>query len=144
MTTQHSQIELPDLRILPVSSLLLHEQHDAQRSEPLAMRLAADGILRNPPIVAPIPGEPRFAVLDGANRVAALMSLGIPHVVAQVVDYEDEELILDTWYHLVSDLPRRISIAPSTIARRHAPRTKSHSRAGRAGPARSAGLHRLS
>jgi hypothetical protein len=106
MTTPHSQIELPDLRILPVSSLLLHEQHDAQRSEPLAMRLAADEVLRNPPIVAPVPGEPRFVVLDGANRVTALMSMGIPHVVAQVVDYEDEELILDTWYHLVSDLPR--------------------------------------
>ena len=106
MTAPHSQIELPDLRILPVSSLLLHEQHDAQRSEPLAMRLAADGMLRNPPIVAPIPGEPRFVVLDGANRVTALTSLGVPHVVAQVVDYDDEELILDTWYHLVSDLPR--------------------------------------
>src|SRR5512139_2689215 len=106
MSGQHTPIELPDLRILPVSSVLLHEQHDAQRSEPLAMRLAADGILRNPPIVAPIPGEPRFVVLDGANRVTALQSLGIPHVVAQVVDYEDEELILDTWYHLVSDLSR--------------------------------------
>ena len=44
MTTPHSQIELPDLRILPVSSLLLHERHDAQRSQPLAMRLAADGV----------------------------------------------------------------------------------------------------
>jgi hypothetical protein len=106
MTTQHSQSELPDLRILPLSSLLLHEQHDAQRSEPLAMRLANDGILRNPPIVAPVPGEPQFVVLDGANRVTALASMGIPHVVAQVVDYEDEALILDTWYHLVSDLPR--------------------------------------
>jgi hypothetical protein len=106
MTTQHSQIELPDLRILPVSSLLLHEQHDVQRSEPLAMRLATDGMLRNPPIVAPIPDEDRFVVLDGANRVTALATLGIPHVVVQVVDYEDEELILDMWYHLVSDLPR--------------------------------------
>src|SRR5512139_879270 len=106
MSGQHTPIELPDLRILPVSSVLLHEQHDAQRSEPLAMRLAADGILRNPPIVAPIPDESRFVVLDGANRVTALATLRIPHVVAQVVDYEDEELILDTWYHLVSDLPR--------------------------------------
>ncbi len=106
MSSHYTQIELPDLRILPVSSLLLHEQHDTQRSEPLAMRLSTDGVLRNPPIVAPIPGEPRFVVLDGANRVTALASMGIPHIVAQVVDYEDEELILDTWYHLVSDLSR--------------------------------------
>src|SRR5512134_3629968 len=106
MTSHLHQHELPDLRILPVEQLLLHEQHDAQRSEPLAMRLKTDEMLRNPPIVAPIPGESRFVVLDGANRVTALARLGIPHVVAQVVDYEDEELILDTWYHLVSDLPR--------------------------------------
>jgi hypothetical protein len=106
MTTQHPQRELPDLRILPVSSLLLHEQHDAQRSERLVMRLRTDGVLRNPPIVAPIPGEGRFVVLDGANRVTALLSMGIPHVVVQVVEYEDDELILDAWYHLVSDLPR--------------------------------------
>jgi hypothetical protein len=104
--TGHHQLELPDLRILPIEHLLLHEQHDVQRSEPLAMRLKADEALRNPPIVASIPGEPRFVVLDGANRVTALMSMDIPHVVAQVVDYEDEDLILDTWYHLVSDLPR--------------------------------------
>jgi hypothetical protein len=106
MTAHHSQIELPDLRILPVNSLLLHEQHDVQRSEPLAMRLTADGILRNPPIVAPVPDEARFVVLDGANRVTALTAMNIPHIVAQVVDYEDEELILDTWYHLVADVPR--------------------------------------
>ncbi len=106
MTSHYHQQELPDLRVLPVSSLLLHEQHDAQRSEPLMMRLNTDGVLRNPPIVAPIPGESRFVVLDGANRVTALAMLEIPHIVAQVVDYEDEELILDTWYHLVSDLSR--------------------------------------
>jgi len=103
--TGHLQ-DLPDLRILPINNLLLHEQHDGQRSVPLATRLSVDEVLRNPPIVAPLPGEDRFVVLDGANRVTALAALNIPHVVVQVVDYEDEELILDTWYHLVSGLPR--------------------------------------
>lgn len=103
--TGHLQ-DLPDLRILPIHNLLLHEQHDVQRSVPLATRLSVDGVLRNPPIVAPVPDEDRFVVLDGANRVTALAALGAPHVVAQVVDYEDEELILDTWYHLVGGLPR--------------------------------------
>jgi hypothetical protein len=106
MTGQHAQHELPDLRILPIEQLLLHEQHDAQRSMPLASRLEVDEVLRNPPIVAPIPAESRFVVLDGANRVTALKSMGVPHVVAQVVDYEDEELILETWYHLVGGLSR--------------------------------------
>jgi len=103
--TSHLQ-ELPDLRILPIKNLLLHEQHDVQRSVPLATRLSVDGVLRNPPVVAPIPADDRFVVLDGANRVSALATLQIPHVVAQVIDYEDENLILDTWYHLVGGLPR--------------------------------------
>src|SRR3990172_164351 len=80
MTTPHFQHELPDLRILPIDHLLLHEEHDAQRSQPLGARLAADGVLRNPPVVAPLPGEDRFVVLDGANRVTALAVLNIPHI----------------------------------------------------------------
>ena len=106
MTAHHYQHELPDLRILPVNSLLLHEEHDVQRSQPLAGRLTADGVLRNPPIVAPVPGEERFVVLDGANRVTALGTLGIPHVLAQVVNYDDEDLVLDTWHHLISGFSR--------------------------------------
>ena len=92
---------MPDLRVVPVAELLLHEQHDAQRSEPLLQRLQTDGVLKNPPIVAPIRGEQRYVVLDGANRVTAMKALGIAHVAVQVVDYEDAELILDTWHHLV-------------------------------------------
>jgi hypothetical protein len=106
MTSHHFQHELPDLRILPINRLLLHEEHDAQRSQPLAARLTADGVLRNPPVVAIIPGDDHFVVLDGANRVTALGALGIPHVLAQVVDYDDEELVLDTWHHLVGGFSR--------------------------------------
>lgn len=101
MATHQRQAEMPDLRVVPAAGLLLHEQHDAQRSEPLLQRLQADGILKNPPIVAPIRGEQRYVVLDGANRVTAMQALGIAHIAVQVVDYEDAELILDTWHHLV-------------------------------------------
>ena len=101
---QRRQPELPDLRVVPVADLLLHEQHDAQRSEPLLQRLRVDGVLKNPPIVAPISGEQRYVVLDGANRVTATRSIGLAHIVVQVVDYEDPELLLDTWHHLVSGL----------------------------------------
>ena len=101
---QQRQPELPDLRVVPVADLLLHEQHDAQRSEPLLQRLRVDGVLKNPPIVAPIRGEQRYVVLDGANRVTATRSIGLAHIVVQVVDYEDPELLLDTWHHLVSGL----------------------------------------
>ena len=104
MVTPQRQPEIPDLRVVAVAELLLHEQHDAQRSEPLVQRLRTDGMLKNPPIVAPIHGEPRYVVLDGANRVTAVKALGIAHVAVQVVDYEDAELVLETWHHLVKGI----------------------------------------
>ena len=97
---------LPDLRVVAVADLLLHEQHDMQRSEPLLARLQADQVLRNPPIVAAIDGDSRFVVLDGANRVTAFERMDLPHIVVQVVDYGDAELALDSWHHLVTGLGR--------------------------------------
>ncbi len=101
---RQQQTDMPALRVVAVSDLLLHEQHDAQRTGPLVQRLQADGLLRNPPIVAPVLGEPTYVVLDGANRVTAMRSLGIDHIAVQVVDYDDTELILETWHHLVNGL----------------------------------------
>jgi hypothetical protein len=105
MTAQRSEIEIPQLSFVSVADLVLHEQHDASRSAPLSERLRRDGMLKNPPIVAAIPGDGRFVVLDGANRTTALRQLGVPHVVVQVVDYTDPDLALDTWHHLVAEIP---------------------------------------
>lgn len=105
-TTPQDPPALPDLRIVPVADLLLHEQHDVHRSGPLAHRLQADGVLRNPPIVAAINGDPRFVVLDGANRVTAFAALALPHIVVQVVDYDDADLVLGSWHHLVCGIGR--------------------------------------
>lgn len=95
----------PDLRILPLNLLVEHEYNDFQRTAPLAQRLEAEGVLKNPPIVAPIgDGDPRFVVLDGANRTTALLSLGYPHVLAQVVKYEEPIVTLTTWHHLITEI----------------------------------------
>lgn len=94
----------PDLRILPLNMLVEHEFNDVQRTAPLAKRLEAEGVLKNPPIVAPIgDGDPRFMVLDGANRTMALGLLGYPHCLAQVVAYEEPMVTLTTWHHLISE-----------------------------------------
>lgn len=107
MTTQnlYKQADLPVLQIVPTDSLVPHEAHDMQRSDPLVRRLREEGALKNPPIVAPIEGDERYVVLDGTNRAMALTALDCPHVIVQVVDYELPELILDTWYHLVCEMP---------------------------------------
>jgi len=93
---------LPTLKILPINQLILHEEHDLQRTLPLVAKLRAQGILRNPPIVMPLTdGSGRFMVLDGANRVTSLREMEFPHVVAQVVEASYPHVILQTWNHVV-------------------------------------------
>jgi len=97
------QLRLPDLRFVPVDALIPHEQHDPHRSGPLVERLREHGKMRNPPIVTPLPpDEDRFVVLDGANRATAAKEAGLPHIVVQVVRYEDPGLRLTTWHHALN------------------------------------------
>lgn len=97
---------LPDLRFVPVESLIPHEQHDLQRLGPLAERFKEHRILKNPPIVTPLgnsrSADPRFMVLDGANRSTAAKAAGLPHLVVQVVSYEEPWVQLSTWHHALS------------------------------------------
>lgn len=93
---------LPTLKILPIDRVILHEEHDLQRTKPLVAKLRAQGILRNPPIVMPLPDNSgRFMVLDGANRVTSLREMDFPHIVAQVVESSNPNVNLQTWNHVV-------------------------------------------
>jgi hypothetical protein len=94
--------KMPDLQVVPVEQLLLHEWHDEQRAKPLAERLRASGVLRNPPMVTPLEdGSGRYMVLDGANRTTALSQLGIPHTLCQVIRANDPGLRLKKWNHVL-------------------------------------------
>ena len=110
MTGGGADFPLPDLRFVPVGSLVPHEQHDAHRMEPLVRQLREEVFLKNPPVVAalePEGDEPqRFVVLDGANRSSAARAAGFPHMVVQVVRYEHPDVRLSTWYHALSGIPR--------------------------------------
>jgi len=99
---------LPTLRILPLESLILHEDHDNQRTLPLVEKLRAQGIIRNPPIVMPLTdGSDRYMVLDGANRVTALQEMEFPHIVAQVVEASNPNVNLQTWNHVIWGMPTK-------------------------------------
>lgn len=94
--------DLPNLQILPIRSLAVHEWHDEQRTPALIERLRASGVLRNPPVVSPLQdGSGKFMVLDGANRTAALRQMGLPHILAQVVEPNSPSLELKTWNHVL-------------------------------------------
>jgi hypothetical protein len=109
-----SQIDfrLPDLRFVPTEAIYPHELHDLQRTQPLVERLRTSGTLRNPPIVTQIGDgmrvEPRFVVLDGANRSTAARAAGWPHLLVQVVRYESPDVELHTWYHALTEDAREL------------------------------------
>jgi len=99
---------MPNLQILPVESLILHEDHDLQRTLPLVEKLRAQGIIRNPPVVMSLDdGTNRYMVLDGANRVTSLWEMEFPHIVAQVVKPNDPNVNLQTWNHVVWGMSTR-------------------------------------
>jgi hypothetical protein len=104
-----AHFHLPDLRFVPVDSVFPHEWHDPQRSRPLIVRLRESGVLANPPIVTQYGDghrvEPRYVVLDGANRSTAALEAGWPHIVVQVVRYETPAVHLHTWYHGLTGEP---------------------------------------
>ena len=91
--------DVPMLRVVPVENLVLHEETDPHRIEGLMHRIREDGLLKNPPVVAPMSQAGHYVVLDGANRTAALAGLGVRDAVVQVVDYN--EVQVNTWNHLV-------------------------------------------
>ncbi len=100
------RIHFPRLEMVPTERLLPHEDHDPSRVEPLARRIQAMGVFRDPPIVMPLPFKSGYyMVLDGANRTLACRSLGLPHVLVQVVEAHSPVLRLDSWNHVVWDMP---------------------------------------
>jgi hypothetical protein len=104
-TNDAPRLRMPDLRFVAVDALIPHEQHDELRSGPLVQRLREQGVLRNPPIVAALAhDDPRFVILDGANRATAAKAAGLPHLLVQVVRYEDPGVRLSTWHHALIDV----------------------------------------
>ncbi len=98
--------QYPNLQILPLDNIRLHEHHDPQRTPPLIERLTSCRVLHNPPLVAEIPElAGQYMVLDGANRITSLKQMDFPHAIVQVVDPTSPGVILHTWNHVLWDLP---------------------------------------
>ena len=87
---------LGDLRVVPLGSLILHEDHDRKRLVRLRDRLREERVQRNPVIVSPYEG--RYLVLDGAHRVHALREIGCSLVLVQMVELPERA---DGWGHLM-------------------------------------------
>ena len=90
----------PVLRLVRTETVRFHEHAERSRTLRLVRRLEQDQILRNPPIVAGMPGGD-FLLLDGANRVSAFLELGLSHIPVQLIDYGNPEIQLKGWHHLL-------------------------------------------
>ena len=90
----------PELRIVPTSQVLAHENHDAQRSLPLRKVIQESEMFTNPPVV--ISASPdKYVLLDGANRRNVFGDLEYPHILVQVAEY-GQFVELDVWKHVVT------------------------------------------
>jgi hypothetical protein len=93
----------PELKIVPVQDIIIHEHFDKTRSPKLAKRIEEDGVLQDPPIVARL-GEGKYVHLDGANRTTVFREedlLNCKHILVQIVDYFDPQSVkLSSWCHL--------------------------------------------
>ena len=93
----------PTLLIVPTTAVCLHESNDPGRTQPLVERLSREGVIRNPPIIAPLDlALSCYVVLDGANRVTAFQAMRFPHMIAQVVEYGSDQVQLFSWNHLLT------------------------------------------
>lgn len=97
---QYPEARIPTLRVLPVRDIRFHEEVDLARVAALIERLSSDGVLRNPPIVARLPDK-SCLLLDGANRIEALIRMGIRHAVVQMETFGDSALGLSHWNHVI-------------------------------------------
>jgi L-serine kinase (ATP) / ParB family transcriptional regulator, heme-responsive regulator len=94
---------LNDLRLVELERLILHEAHDERRLARLRERIEAEGVQRNPVIVAP--HEDAYLVLDGAHRVHTMKEIGSRLVLAQVVEPPESA---ESWGHLLTGVDAAI------------------------------------
>jgi len=88
-----------DLRVVPLASVVPHEESEPRRVAKIVGRLASDTVLGNPPLVAEVGDQ--LVLLDGANRIAALRMLDYRYAIVQVVP--TAELRLEVWHHALLD-----------------------------------------
>lgn len=88
------------LQIIPTANILCHEQYDPSRAMPLVKKLKEEKHLANPIIVAAF-NKNQYLQLDGMNRLSSFKKMGLKTIVAQIIDYNDQESVeLSSWVHL--------------------------------------------
>ncbi|GAB1421816.1 hypothetical protein MASR2M15_20070 [Anaerolineales bacterium] len=101
MNANQRRVPVPKLKIIPLKNIHPHEESDPQRSVPLIEKIREATVFTNPPIVTAIEND-QYVILDGSNRCTSFMILGYDHILVQIVDYDDGNVELDVWQHVIS------------------------------------------
>lgn len=96
-------IELLNLRIVPLSQTLLHEEIEPHRVRHLQKQFQINFVLKNPPVATVIEGSNQYLILDGATRTTALKNLGYSFILLQIVTYTHPVQVF-SWNHLLSEI----------------------------------------
>lgn len=79
--------------LLPIDQLREHEEVEAADVAKLTTALLAEGVVREPLLVA----RGTFVILNGHHRFAALRALGAARVPVFLIDYEHGPIRLHRW-----------------------------------------------
>ena len=90
-----------DLELLKLSEIKLHEATENNRLRNIYNRISKAKYLMNPVIIGRYGKD--MILLDGANRYGSLKEIGCKLILAQVLDYNDHNLKLEKWNHLIYD-----------------------------------------
>lgn len=81
------------LMILEIAKLKEHEEVSEEHLKEMKDWLMREGVQIDPIVVA----NDQFIILDGHHRVKALKEMGYSKVLAYLVDYQDEEIEVQSW-----------------------------------------------
>jgi hypothetical protein len=91
--------ETINLKLIPVSKLIPHEETVPHLSDRLTRRMMRDGVQRDPIVV----DEGSMMVLDGMHRLEALRRMGAASAVCFLVDFMGDRVKLFRWFRLVEN-----------------------------------------
>lgn len=99
---------LEKIRIIPLEMTLRSEGTIHRQAKKLANYIEHDGMQRDPIVVAP-KGE-QYIALDGMHRVDALKVMGCRDLLAYIVDYDNQRILLESWDALIFEYPGVLDI----------------------------------
>lgn len=109
--------------LVEASRLKPHERSIPELLKETTAAIQADGFVRSPILVE----DRHHIILDGHHRYEALLALGCTRIPVYLVDYDQEDIRVETWPGAVLDHVTKEEIVETVLAgERFPPKTTRH------------------